>query len=101
MSKNLFETEDRLTASIKQPLRVASGQAALVTPSIDEQGIATFNREMVSLAPNGREIDYQLSYAMPLSASQSLSLQAGMRNDVLNIQGDRDSSVGMAWVMKF
>lgn len=101
MSKHLFKDEDRLTVSLVQPLRVVSGQVAVVMPSVDSEGIASFNKEWVSLVPTGRESDYKLSYDMPLKKNQSLSFQTSARKDVLNTAGNNDASAGVSWSMKF
>jgi hypothetical protein len=105
MSRNLVRTNDRLMLSVKQPLRVVSGQAGVIVPAIDEQGIAHFNTEWASLVPNGREVHYAMSFDTPISRTQSfahsLSLQAGYRKDLFNISGSKDVSVGAVWTSRF
>jgi hypothetical protein len=101
MSRSLVKDQDQLTLSVKQPLRVVSGQAGVIVPAIDEQGIAHFNTEWASLVPTGREVHYAMSYDAPLNKTQSLGFQAGYRKDVQNIQGATDVSLGAMWTMKF
>ena len=109
MSRHLLRDDDRLTLAVVQPLRVVSGQVAMVMPHVDADGIASYGREWLSLVPGGREVDYKLAYetplrgryALPIAGSQSLSLQAGVRKDVLNVAGSRDASAGVAWNLKF
>jgi hypothetical protein len=101
-SRNLFAKADRLTVSLKQPLRVTSGAVNLAVTNIDPlTGIPSVGVERVSLAPSGREIDYMLSYDAPLSKFQKLSLQAGYVKDSLNMAGNNSTSVGMIWSSKF
>ncbi len=101
LHKNLRTVGDRLSVAMIQPLRVASGQVAVVMPSVDADGIASFQKEWVSLVPDGREVDLSLSYDRPLQKNRSLTMQVGARKDVLNIAGNNDASVGVAWRMKF
>lgn len=101
MSRNLLKESDKLMISAKQPLSVVSGQAAIIMPSIDEQGIAHFNMEWTSIVSDGREMDYKLSYDTPLRKNQALSFAAGYRKDIQNIAGSNEASLGMAWSMRF
>jgi hypothetical protein len=101
LSRNLFSAADNLVVSVKQPLRVVAGQAGLVTPSLDDRGVAHFNTEWTSLAPSGRELDFKLAYDAPVGKLQTLSLQASYRKDVLNVAGSNDASVGMSWAKRF
>jgi len=101
MTRNLINKADRLSVSLMQPLRVSSGRVGLLTQTVDELGLAHGSTEWVSLAPNGREIDFKLAYDTPLSESQNLSLQAKYQKDANNIQGENSSTVGAAWTMRF
>jgi hypothetical protein len=101
MQKNLISDNDHLIFSIKQPLRVTSGKAAVLMPSVDALGYAVYNTEWASLVPDGHQTDYKMSYDTPLGDNKTLSLQAGYRQDVQNIQGNNDASIGATWSMKF
>lgn len=101
VSRNLLKNQDRFILSVKQPLRVVSGQAGVIVPSIDEEGIAHYDIEWASLVPTGREVQYGLSYDRPVNKAQSLGLQAGYRKDAQNVQGATDVSLGATWTMKF
>lgn len=101
MSRNLVKDQDRLMLSVKQPLRVVSGKAGVIVPSIDQEGIAHFNTEWASVVPEGREVHYGLSYDLPLSKTHSFGFQAGYRKDVYNIPGSKDASVSAVWGLKF
>lgn len=101
LTKNLMTDDDRLAVSVKQPLRVVSGKALLVVPSVDESGLAHYATERVSLTPNGREIDFKMAYDAPISKKQSLSFQFDARRDVMNMAGNHDASIGAVWSAKF
>lgn len=101
LSKHLVNQDDRLAISLKQPLRVVSGKAAVIVPGIDEDGVAHYSRELVSLAPSGREINFKMAYDAPISKTQSLSLQLGARRDVMNVAGSNDAGIGATWSAKF
>lgn len=95
MQENIWKNHDRLTASIKQPLRVSSGKASLITADVDSDGVAVYNKDWVNLEPSGREIDFALNYKMPLNKRSSLALQGQYQRDALNIEGNHQSSIGV------
>lgn len=98
----VFQKDDNLTLSVKQPLRLVSGNATLVMPAVNaDTGVASFNRETVSLVPTGRETDYRIAYSRPLADSQTLSLEANMKRDVYHLAGNNESGIGLTWAMKF
>ena len=102
MGKNLFVKADKLTVSVKQPLRVTSGAVNVAVTNIDPvTGVPTTGVESVSLAPSGREIDCKVSYNTALSKTQNLGLVAGYMRDALNMEGNNYSTVGMNWSVKF
>ncbi len=101
LSKNVFEKEDQLAFSIKQPLRVVSGSAGMIVSGVDEEGVARYQTESLGLKPDGREIDYILSYETPISSNQALGLQAAYRKDLQNISGDYDKAVGLTYQINF
>lgn len=101
LAKRIFGDEDRLTISVKQPLRVTAGQAGVATTSIDQFGVAHYGTEMTSLVPTGRQVDVKLAYDTPIARNQSVILQVIGRKDVNNIAGARDGQLGMIWSARF
>lgn len=102
LSERLFDPEDRLAISLKQPLRVSNGSVGVVSPVVDPNtGVASFVTEKVSLVPNARELDFKIAYDTPLKRSQTLSLQAAARKDVGNVSGANDVTVGAIWSARF
>ncbi len=101
-SQDLFNPADKLSASVKQPLRVTEGSASLAMTQIDPvTGVPSIGFQSVSLVPTGRERDYTLSYDTPISRSQKINLQAGYMEDAQNIAGNRAATIGMNWSMIF
>lgn len=101
LARRLFNPADQFTFSVRQPLRVVSGRAGVVTTSIDELGVAHYATEMVSLVPTGREVDVKMAYTTPLAKLHTLSFQVTARKDVENVAGARDANVGMIWSARF
>lgn len=99
--KSVFGKEDQFSLTLKQPLRLSSGDADIVLSSVDSLGLPVYRTEKVSLVPEGREIDLRLGYDTPLSKQQSLVLQAIYRHDVQHVQGVNDLNIGGMWAMKF
>jgi hypothetical protein len=93
--RHLWQTNDQLTASVKQPLRVSAGSAALLTANVDTDGRAVVEQSWASLVPNGREIDFTLNYRMPVGKRSTLALQGTYQKDALNIAGNHQAQIGM------
>lgn len=92
---------DLLTLSVKQPMRVSSGQVGVLTSSVDEDGLPHYTTEWASLSPTGREIDYKFAYTAPVGKQQSFSLHATWQKDALNISGNNVAAVGVSLSRKF
>jgi hypothetical protein len=100
-TRNMWRDDDKLTASVRQPMRVVSGQAGVVTSTVDAQGLPVQRTEWTSLVPDGRELDYRLAYDSPMGKDRTLSLQFSVRRDYLNIAGNNDAAAGIMWRAKF
>jgi len=100
-TKNLMYKGDVASFSIKQPMRVASGSANLLISGVDENGVATYHQESVSLAPEGREIDLKLSYDVRVRAGQFAAFNALYRQDMMNQKGVDGYSVGANYTVNF
>jgi len=90
---------DRLTLSVRKPLRVVSGTASLAVTSVDSDGYASTVFAPVSLAPNGNETDVSVGYSAPLSASLHINGGLDLKQDARNIAGAKD--VGLRMGMNF
>lgn len=99
---DLWRSQDRLGLTVRQPLRVVSGSAQIATTSVDEQtGVPSTGYEAVSLAPDGRETDFILSYVTPLKKAGQLGLQAGYIHDYQNRAGVNVPTLGVTWSSRF
>jgi hypothetical protein len=84
---------DSLSVSVRQPLRVTSGEAQLAVTSVDDQGYSTTTFTPVSLAPSGHETDVTVGYAAPMGQNASFRGAVSMRQDVENEAGLNDVAV--------
>ena len=101
LQQNVWTAQDQFAASVKQPLRLTSGSAAITTASVDQEGYAVYEKSWTSLAPDGREIDLTLSYRMPTSKTDTLMLQAAYQKDALNMAGNNQTQLGLIWTKGF
>lgn len=101
LQQNIWKANDHFAASIKQPLRLSSGSAAIVTASVDEQGYAVYDKSWSSLVPDGREIDMTLTYRVPTNKTDFLSVQAAYLKDALNMAGYNVTRLGLLWNKSF
>lgn len=101
LHQNLWQANDQLLLSAKQPLRLRSGNAAITTASVDSEGYAVYEKSWNSLAPDGREIDLTLSYRMPTSKTNTLTVQAVYQKDAFNIAGNNTAQAGLLWNVRF
>lgn len=101
LQQNVWTKNDQFAASIKQPLRLTSGSAAMTVASVDEQGYAVYQKSWTSLVPDGREIDVTLSYRMPTSKTDTLMLQAAYQKDAVNMAGNNQSQLGLIWTKSY
>ena len=101
LQQNIWKANDQLAASIKQPLRLSSGSAAITTASVDAQGFAVYENSWASLVPDGREIDLTVNYRMPTNKTDTLTLQAAYQKDALNIAGSNNAQLGLIWNKRF
>lgn len=101
LQQNIWKANDHFAASIKQPLRLSSGSAAIVTASVDEQGYAVYDKSWSSLVPDGREIDMTLTYRVPTNKTDVLSVQAAYQKDALNMAGNNVARLGLLWNKSF
>ena len=93
----LFKAGDRLTLGVGQPLRVESGRADLVLPTSYDYGTQSFGyaTQPLSLSPSGREIDFEMVYALPLGNGWSARANLVRREDAGHIAGLTDTAAAL------
>ncbi|MQY52673.1 S8 family peptidase [Rhodocyclus gracilis] len=101
LRESIWNKDDQLLASVKQPLRVSAGSAAIITANVDAQGYAVYDKSWSSLVPDGREIDLTLNYRMPVDKTHTVALQAMYQKDAANIAGNNATSLGLMWTSRF
>jgi hypothetical protein len=81
IGSNLFRYHDNAGFAISSPLRVSNGDADLIVPqSLDGSRNVISSSSRVSLAPEGREIDFEAFYRMNLSHSTQLGTSLTYRS---------------------
>ena len=92
---------DRLTVSLRKPLRVVAGWAELAQTTVDSQGYPTTTLARFSLRPDGNETDVALGYAARLSQGADLSAGLNYRADAENVRGLTDVALRLAAAWRF
>lgn len=92
----LFDPSDRLAFRVSQPLRVASGGFDLSLPTGYDyvSGVTAYSLQRLDLSPEGREIDFETSYARELWGGR-MGAHLFYRNDPGNYEAMPDD-VGAA-----
>jgi hypothetical protein len=91
--RDAFARGDRLAFRIMQPLRVLSGGYQLNLPVSYNyaDGSVGYEQRLFNLAPNGREIDFEAAYALPvLGGAGDLSANAFLRRQPGHFQAMND-----------
>jgi hypothetical protein len=101
--RNFLMQGDALALRISQPLRVESGELGLLLPSAWDYSTltATYERQVLSLSPSGREIDAELAWHGTLLGGQS-SLSLFWRKDPGHYaEAPDDAGVALRWSRGF
>ncbi|HEV2080738.1 MAG TPA: S8 family peptidase [Allosphingosinicella sp.] len=96
-------TSDKVGVRIMQPLRVRSGGFDIHLPvSYDyASGQVGYQQRFFNLAPTGRELDYELSYATPLLGG-NMAANAFLRTDPGHIQSmKKDIGAALRFTLGF
>lgn len=101
--KGVRKSNDTLSFGIAQPLRVESGNMSFYVPyarSATTTEIFSTNLTQ-DLSAQGREIDLEVTYALPLDETQSISAGALYRMDAGHVSGNQDMLGVVRWNKKF
>ena len=96
-----FRPGDALSLSVRQPLRVTSGEAQMAVTSVDSQGIPSTVFNPVSLAPSGHETDTTVGYSLPVGDQASFKGQVSYRSDAENQAGLDDVALRLGMNLVF
>jgi hypothetical protein len=97
--ERVFGDDDRLGLVLSQPLRVAGGRARLTLPTSRElDGTVHFTETSQEIAADGREIDLQLGYTVPVGERASVTAAGLLRMQPDNI---RDAEPEQVFMIKY
>jgi subtilisin family serine protease len=96
-----FRDGDRLTLSIRKPLRVVSGSVQLAVTNVDDQGYPTTSLVRANLKPNGSETDIGVGYAATFRHGLNLTTGLAYRSDAYNVKGLGDVDARVSLRMRF
>lgn len=84
---NAIQKGDTFTIGLKQPMRIFSGSANMVSSSVDSEGNPVTSANAVGLTPDGRELDLTIGYTSAMKDNAQWSANMVARRDDGNIQG--------------
>ena len=96
-----FRPGDRLTLSVKKPLRVISGTAELALTGVDEQGFPVTTFRAAGLTPAGNETDVSAAYVLPVGRAAQVSGAIDLVSDARNVRGAADARLQMGLNLAF
>jgi subtilisin family serine protease len=92
---------DSLSFSLRQPLRVTSGEAEMAVTGVDSFGFPVTTITPVSLVPNGHETDAVMNYTAPISQWASFRGEVSYRTDADNTAGLDDVALRLGMHLAF
>ncbi len=98
---HLLSVGDRMTLGVNLPQVVQSGVAKVAMPSARASGATGFETVDLSLAPDERQIDLSLSYAVPLSRQSELMFGAVHSLNDGHVAGRNATGAGIGFRMQF
>lgn len=98
---NAVKKGDRFSISLKQPMRIFSGSANMVTSGVDGDGNEITNTDTVSLKPDGFQTDLNIGYTAPLQENMEWSANLTAVHDDGNISGNHTAAFRISTKLKF
>lgn len=97
--RGLLAKGDRLTVGVGLPIAVSSGAAEMQVPVALAGGGSEVRSVGIDLAPDKRQMDLSISYAVPMSDRSEFLMQIVRAENYGNIAGASDSAavIGMKW----
>ncbi|MGB5557118.1 MAG: S8 family peptidase [Paracoccaceae bacterium] len=101
-ANDILASGDRITLGVNLPQVVQSGVAKVALPRTRSIGGATqFDTFDVSLAPEERQLDLSLSYALPVSRNSEVTFSAVHSLNDGHVAGRSASGAGIGFRMQF
>lgn len=97
--RNVLSRDDRLGFGLALPLAVTAGAADMILPVAKADGGSEVRTVDLQLAPEKRQLDLSVSYAMPMGEHSEFRLEVVHARNYGNIAGASDSAavIGMTW----
>jgi len=100
-NKEVYTKDDKITLTFKMPMQVTSGSTTMALTKIDRlTGVPSIVLQQVNLAPQAREMDFGVGYALPIAKNQKLALSAGYLMNYGGDAGTRMLKAGFTWSIK-
>lgn len=98
-SRDVLSAGDKLTVGVSMPIAVTSGNADMLVTGTSGSGGAETRSVGIDLAPEERQIDLSISYAVPMSDRSEFLMEVVRAENYGNISGLTDSAavIGMKW----
>lgn len=96
--RDVLASGDRLSFGVAMPIAVTSGGAEMRVP-VATAGGAEVRSVGIDLAPQDRQLDLSISYAMPVSDQSEFLMEVLHAKNYGNVTGASDSAavIGMKW----
>lgn len=97
--RDVLATGDKLTFGVSMPIAVTSGGADMLVPLATADGGSETRSVGIDLAPQERQVDLSISYAVPMSDQSEFLMEVVRAENYGNVAGASDSAaiIGMKW----
>ncbi len=99
--RDVMSAGDRVSMGVSLPQVVHSGVAKVVLPTARGNGSTRFASLDVPLAPEQRQVDLTMTYAVPVAANAEVSFSAIHTLNEDHISGRRDTGAGIGFALRF
>ncbi len=99
---NVFSGNDRIIASVRQPIAINSGTMSVALPQTrDIDGNITTRIFDIGLAPSDRQLDLGLEYEVPLARFESIRFGAAYILNSANVRGENVLGLAVSYSLEF
>ena len=99
--RDVFSDGDRLTFGVALPVAVASGRTVVDLPVYREAAAASFEAVPLNLAPDSRQMDFEISYQTALAEGLEMKLSLAHSENFGNRAGEVESGGAIAFTLQF
>ncbi len=99
---NVFAGNDRITASVRQPIAIDGGTMSVALPQTrDVSGNIASSVLDIGLAPSDRQLDLGLEYEMPLDSLETIRFGAAYILNSANVTGETALGLAVSYSLEF